>query len=194
MAFSIESFKSDGLLLGGARPSLFRVTITFPPTVMAPRARQSLLINATELPGSIIDEVSVPYFGRIVKYKGDRRFMDWTVTILNDEDFMLRDAFESWQNQMNYLESNIMGEQFAYQQYKQDCVVEQFAKDGVPATAGGDGRTVRSYQMIGAWPSQVSPIALSWGQQNEIETFNVTFAFDWWAPFGSTVSSELQVV
>lgn len=193
-AFSIEAFKGDGLIQGGARPSLFRVTITFPPTVKAPNSRQSLLINATELPVSIVQEVSVPYFGRMVKYKGDRIFQDWTVTVLNDEDFELRDAFESWHNQMNYLESNIMSVAFRENAYKMDCVVEQFAKHGVPGVAGGSGVVLRAYQMVGAWPTQVSPITLSWGNQNEIETFQVTFAFDWWAPLGETVSPQLQVV
>jgi hypothetical protein len=194
MAFSIETFKAHGLMEGGARPSLFRVTVTFPQTVIAPSARQQLLINAAQLPASIVQEVTVPYFGRIVKYKGDRQFQDWSVTILNDEDFQLRDAFESWQNQMNYLESNIMSEPFVNQGYKQDCFVEQFAKDGVPGTAGGDGKVIRAYDMIGAWPTTVSPINLSWGAQNEIETFEVTFAFDWWQPSGPTVSPELAIV
>ena len=194
MAFSIETFKADGLIQGGARPSLFRVIITFPPTVAAPVGRQSFLINATTLPASQVQEVNVPYFGRIVKYKGDRVFQDWTVTVLNDEDFMLRDAFESWQNQMNYLESNIMGEQFVDQGYKQDCFVQQFAKDGIPGIAGGDGRVIREYQMTGAWPTSVGAINLSWDATNQIEQFDVTFAYDWWAPLGPTVSAELTTV
>ena len=194
MAFSIEHFKAQGLILGGARPSLFRVTVTFPQTVAPASTRQQLLINAAQLPSSIVQEVNVPYFGRIVKYKGDRVFQDWTVTVLNDEDFKLRDAFESWGNQMNYLESNIMAEQFVNQGYKQDCLVEQFAKDGVPGTAGQDGKVIRTYNMVGAWPTSVSTINLSWGAQNEIETFEVTFAFDWWEPQGPTVSAELSVV
>lgn len=194
MAFSIEGFKGDGLMQGGARPSLFRVIVTFPQTVAAPIVRHSLLVNAAQLPMSSVREVSIPYFGRIVKYKGDREFQDWTITVLNDEDFKMRDAFESWQNQMNYLESNIMAEQFVDQGYKQTCIVEQFAKDGVPGVAGGDGRVIRAYEMIGAWPTAVNAINLSWGAQNEIETFDVTFAFDWWAPLGPTVSNELTTV
>lgn len=196
MAFNIVDFKARGLTLGGARPSLFQVHCTFPNISqragMEARQGGRFLISATQLPASIVQEVSVPYFGRMVKYKGDRVFQDWTVTVLNDEDFQLRDAFESWTNTMNYLESNIMGEEFIAQGYKQDMFVEQFAKHGQPGGGGAggveEGEVIRAYRMVGAWPTTVAPINLSWGAQNEIETFEVTFAYDYWIPEGPTTT------
>ena len=193
MSFSIVDFKARGLTLGGARPSLFQVRVTFPKNVQGAgvkvREGGRFLCTASQIPASIVQEVNVPYFGRMVKYKGDRQFQDWTVTVLNDEDFQIREAFEAWQNYMNYLESNIMDEDYIAQGYKQDCFVEQFAKDGEPQSGGESGHVVRAYNMIGAWPVQVSPINLSWGAQNEIETFDVTFAYDYWIPEGPTVTT-----
>lgn len=196
MAFSIVDFKARGLALGGARPSLFQVHCTFPNIAqragMEARQGGRFLIQAAQLPQSTVQEVNVAYFGRMVKYKGDRVFQDWTVTVLNDEDFQLRDAFESWQNEMNFLESNIMAEEFIAQGYKQDLFVEQFAKHGQPGIGGAGGveggEVIRAYKMVGAWPTNVSPINLNWGDQNAIETFDVTFAYDYWLPEGPTTT------
>ena len=197
MGFSIVDFKARGLPQGGARPSLFEVQCTFPQFAGAAagdlRQGGRFICNATQLPGWIVEPVRVPYFGRVVKFKGDRQFQDWNVTVLNDEDFGLRDAFESWSNQMNYMESNIMDPAFFGQGYKQDLFVTQFAKDGPPGGGADSGRPLRGYQMIGAWPSQISPIQLSWGAQNEIETFDVTFSYDYFTVEGPTTSPSTQV-
>lgn len=194
MSFNIVDFKARGLSLGGTRPNLFRVLLTFPSSVASTTVadKGAFVCNASQLPPSVVQEVNVLYFGRPVKYKGDRIFQDWTVTVLNDEDFLLRDAFESWQNEMNYLESNIMDEAFVAQGYKQDLFIEQFAKDGQPNPGGGveEGHVIRSYKMVGAWPTTVSPINLSWDAQNQVETFEVTFAYDYWIPEGATVSMQ----
>lgn len=203
MGFSIDSFKSNGLPLGGARPSLFEVQCQFPQSTgsgLSVFGEQGgrFICNATQLPGWIVEPVRVPYFGRVVKFKGDRQFQDWNVTVLNDEDFGLRDAFESWSNHMNYMESNIMDTAFAGQgtvpgaPYKQDLTVTQFAKDGPPGDNAESGRPIRAYQIVGAWPSQISPIQLSWGSQNEIETFDVTFAYDYFTVFGATTTPGTQ--
>jgi len=34
--------------------------------------------------------------------------------------------------------------------------------------------------MIGCWPASVSPIELGWDQNDQIEEFDVTFAYQWW--------------
>jgi len=196
MAFSIEGFKARGLQLGGARPSLFQVRITFPQNLdqsgnMMAQQGGRFLITATQLPAWTIGEVKIPYFGREVKFKGDRTFQDWNVTVLCDEDFGLRDAFESWSNEMNYMESNIMDTDFVAQGYKVDCFIDQFAKDGEPGQGTESGHIIRSYQMIGAWPTTISTINLSWGDMNAIESFDVTFAYDWFQPvYGATVSID----
>ena len=196
MTFSIESFKARGLAQGGARPSLFQVQLSFPQIVggtLGAFQGGRFLITATQLPEWHLGEVRIPYFGRAVKFKGDRVFQDWTVTVLNDEDFVLRDAFEAWSNYMNYQESNIMDPEFWAQGYKQDLLVQQFAKDGPPGTGGENGRVIREYQMIGAWPTVVSPITLDWSATDQIEMFQVTFAYDWFLPFGGEgAPSQMQ--
>jgi hypothetical protein len=45
--------------------------------------------------------VPVQYFGRELKFAGNRTFSDWTITVINDEDFTVRNAFERWMNGLN---------------------------------------------------------------------------------------------
>jgi hypothetical protein len=50
------------------------------------------MIKSAQLPESTIGVVPVFYFGRELKYAGNRTFPDWTVTVINDEDFSIREA------------------------------------------------------------------------------------------------------
>ena len=108
MAFNVNDFKSNGLIEQGARPSLFGVRIPAMPVNTDDSSLQQLefMVTAASLPEFVVDPVGVYYFGRQVKVPGERVFQDWQVTIYNDEDFGLRNMFESWSNKMNSLVSN----------------------------------------------------------------------------------------
>ena len=103
MGFNIDNFKSNGLILGGARPSLFKVIMQFPsaPGIEGDSARASFLIRAAQLPASTVDPIDVPYFGRKIKVAGDRTYPEWTMRIMSDEDFTLRTMFEAWSQMIN---------------------------------------------------------------------------------------------
>ena len=45
-----------------------------------------------------------------------------------------------------------------------------------------DGSILRSYQIIGAFPTVIDAIDLDWDTTNAVETFNVGFAYDYWVP------------
>jgi hypothetical protein len=51
---------------------------------------------------------------------------------------------------------------------------------------GKTGQPIRVYNMIGAFPTSVEAIELNWENQSQIETFQVTFAYDYWLPDGTT--------
>lgn len=177
MAFNINSFKVNGLPWGGARPSLFQVQVTPPPTLpLNPEAFRKLVFTcrAAELPESTISNIEIPYFGRRIKVAGERSFADWSITVMNDEDFSVRSMFEAWQNAINTMQTNIRLPEAAFEQYKAFAVdVTQFAKDG---------EVLRVYQLIGAFPTQLSGVTLNWDSQNAIEEFTVNFAYDYWLP------------
>lgn len=176
MPFNISAFKSNGLVYGGARPSLFNVFMTVPAglgldNVSVDKFR--FVCKTAELPESVISSIEVPYFGRRIKVAGERSFSDWSVSVINDEDFSVRALFEAWSNALNRLVSNVRDPAISAEQYKVDLDIVQYGKDG---------STLRSYQLIGAFPTQISGIALSWESASAIEEFTVNFAYDYWIP------------
>ena len=176
MPFNINGFKHYGLVYGGARPSLFAVQLNIPPNIgLDPQTSTKFrfLCKSAALPESSIASVDIPYFGRKIKIAGDRTFQDWTVTVMNDEDFNVRAMFEAWSNALNRLVSNVRDPGTSRETYKVDLEVFQFGKDG---------ETIRSYVINGAFPTQIGAISLDWDSANQIESFSVNFAYDFWVP------------
>ena len=106
---TLSNFKSV-MKGGGARPNIFEVTIPeFPSYVTKDNETikdVSFLCKGANLPASNIANIDVPFRGRILKVAGDRTFDTWTVTIINDTDFVLRGAFERWMNLINKVSDN----------------------------------------------------------------------------------------
>ncbi len=166
--------------LGGARPTLFNVQLTFPTGVSGAAAGRKFefTCEATELPASSLGMIPVPYFGRIIKYAGDRTFAPWSVTVVNDEDFVVRDALESWSSLMNTRVSNLRDTATSNaNEYKTSAQVTQY---------GRTGEILRKYTMQGLWPRDVESIALAWGEMDQIEKFRTVFEFDWFDIEGPT--------
>jgi hypothetical protein len=177
MPFNINSFKANGLTYGGARPSLFQVVVTPPPAIpVNPIALSKFVFTckAAELPESTISNIEVPYFGRKIKVAGERSYADWSITVMNDEDFSVRSMFEAWMNGINTVQSNIRLPEASAEGYKALAVdVTQFGKDGA---------ILRTCQLVGAFPTQVSGISLGWDTANAVEEFTVNFSYDYWLP------------
>lgn len=174
MAFNINDIRSQ-LTLGGARNSLFQVQFNNPVNSGAD-VKQTFMCRTAQIPDSTLGVIEVPYFGRRMKLAGDRTFGDWTVTVINDEDFLVRNALEEWSNALNSLQGNVrtLGSASPLL-YKTTAEVTQFSKTGVP---------IRVYKFNGMFPSVISPIDLDWGATDQIEEFQVTFQYDWWEVSG----------
>lgn len=206
MGFDVSNFRSNGPRFGLARPTLFKVELQFPQIIDDTEQLKrdgSFLCQAAQLPASIVDAVEVGYFGRKIKLQGDRVFQDWTVTIMNDEDFKLRDAFEAWHNAINGIIRNTLDPAAASivpgggglgGSYKVDAHVTQFAKTGPGESdsSGGEARgAIKSYKFDGLFPTSVDAIQVDWNATNQYETFDVTFAYDWWEPQRNSAGSSI---
>lgn len=198
MTFSINEFKAKGLIYGGARPSLFRVEMPLIPNSTGGTNNITDVISftakAASLPPSLIDYIDVPYMSRKIKVSGDRTFPDWVITVMNDEDFPVRGPLEEWHQAINARERNRMfGAGLSpISMYKRDLVVHQYSKTGnnadgntsnIRASNGSDDASpIRSYTLVGAFPTSIDGISLDWDTVNQIEQFDVTFAYDYWEP------------
>ena len=104
---NINDFKTK-LAGGGARANQFKVTMPFPgyASVGGEIEELAFLCRATSIPSMEIANINVPFRGRAIKIAGDRTIPSWSVTVYNDTNFKLRDAFERWQNGINNMSDN----------------------------------------------------------------------------------------
>ena len=129
-------------------------------------------IRASSLPGDNMSSIDVPYFGRTIKIAGTRTFPDWSFTIINDENFTARRNLEIWLNAINGHVTNLRAPNaVAASSYQADGFITQYGKAGV---------MIKRYQIVGAFPTDVAAIDLDWASGDQIEEYNVTFAYQWW--------------
>ena len=65
------------------------------------------MVKAAEIPAANIGNIPVPFRGRVLPVAGDRTFDPWTVTVINDAQFNIRDAMEQWSNLINDLQFDV---------------------------------------------------------------------------------------
>ena len=94
------------------------------------------------------------------------------MTVINDEDFLIRNAMEEWMNQINSHLGNIRGFGSAADlSYKSSAQVTQFSKTGVP---------IREYTFNGIFPVNITEMEVDWNATDVLQEFQVTFQYDWW--------------
>lgn len=166
----IDDFRAT-LVGGGARPSQFMVTLNFPSFVGGTQATQKgiFLVKAASLPASVITPIDVPFRGRIAKVAGERQFQNWNVTVLNDNDMVIRNTLEVWSSSI--LEHAHTNGIVRPQQYTTDMFVSQLDRND---------NIVKTYKFHNCFPQVVSEIGLDFGNTNSIEEFQVEFSVDYW--------------
>jgi hypothetical protein len=166
---NISDFKAK-LAGGGARANQFKVTMPFPGYAQVGGEIEDLafLCTSAEIPAMSIGKVDVAFRGRVIKVAGDRTFAAWTINVLNDTNFKLRNAFERWQNGINNMTDN---EGLSNPvDYQVDVFVDQLDRNG---------NTLKSYTLRSAFPTTVGAIPLDYGTNDEIEDFDVTFEYQY---------------
>ena len=170
---NIDDFKAN-LIGGGARANQFRVTITPPPGIAIGLdvRRASFLVTASNLPGSTLGEIAVPFRGRNIYVAGDRPAPEaWSTTFYNDTDFMIRNAMERWHNGINDFANNTGVVNSA--DFQTDLFVEQLDRDET---------ILKTYIFRSAFPLTIAAIELSTAEATEIETFEVTWRYQHFEP------------
>lgn len=182
---------------GGARSNLFECEMTFPDF-----ARRNddddgganqleidfrFLVKAAQLPGSTINTIPVPFRGRTLKIAGDRTYDPWTITVLNDTNFRLRNAFERWSDAINNNQDN--SGLITPSTYQKDIIVRQLSRgtktegnttESLSTKSDRPIDVLKTYVLYGCYPSSIDPIPLSYDSSDSIEEYNVTFEVQWW--------------
>lgn len=172
---TINEFKAN-MVGGGARPNQFVVRLNFPQRIANATtgiaSRQSeFLCRAASLPPAILQDIVVGFRGRPVHFAGERDFQPWTISVLNDTNFNMRDALEYWSDRIvNFDRTNGL---LSPQDYMTDLEVTQLDRDDNP---------LKTYVFYDAWPTTVGEIQLSFDQNNQIEEFPVQFSYNYYLP------------
>ena len=197
---SITNFR-DRLVGGGARPNMFEVNITLPDQI-APSGDISqdmrFLVKAAEIPAANIGNIPVPFRGRVLPVAGDRTFDPWTVTVINDAQFNIRDAMEQWSNLINDLQFDVGDINPADYQTKAEVFQLSRQDTGTGAGSASKGsriiQTLRTYNFEGIYPNAVSSIPLDYGATDQIEEFQVTFNYLFWTSDLPGVAGGLESI
>lgn len=182
MPFQLNEFR-NALQHGGARPSQFDMDIVWPSGLQASvaRAKFPFMCQIAEIPAATVGVVTVPYFGRRLYYAGDREFEPLTVTIINDEDFVIRHALEEWMRAItahSFTTSEFTGSIASSRggafSYATRAQVRQLSRN-----SNGTGPQQR-YVFEGLFPINVGAIPLDWSKYDAIEDFTCQFRYQWW--------------
>jgi len=168
---SVDQFKAR-LAGGGARGNLFQVTLANPRGGLGVNLDvdfASFMCEAAQLPASTVGTITIPFRGRQMKVAGDRTFDVWTVTVINDTGFKIRNEMEKWMNAIaNHADAGgIQNPEL----YFTDLKVDQFDRDN---------SVIKTYTFKDAWPSEISAIDVSYGDTDTIERFTVTWQYQYW--------------
>ena len=192
-AKSIDQFR--GKFAEMARPNLFQVSIYLPKTQLTPlqpvndalvtstqdnegQGTTSLdeltqfMVKAASFPASTIGVVEVPFRGRQLKIAGDRTYEPWSVTVLNDEGFTIRQQMETWAQTIQEYKINGSSAQ-STGEYMGRAIVDQLSRDG---------EVIKQATLEGIWPSNISALDLDWGSNDTPEEYTVEFQVQYWLP------------
>ena len=196
MAFTVSEFKSNlATGGGGARPALYEVSINNSHDTdlsfgVSASKVDGLLVKAASIPPANIAPLAVNYAGRAYKWTGFRTFDNWTVTVLNDEDFAIREKMMEWMRiisgqldgtrDTNYGSPVTTGTTPGY--YEGNATVKQL---------GTDGAVKQVYKFFNLWPTELAEIAVDWSS-DMIQEYTIGFAYDYWGH--GALTSEIDVV
>jgi hypothetical protein len=196
---TLSDFKSK-LVGGGARPNLFECEISFPAGLSGVTVDEdySFMIKAASLPASNINVIDIPFRGRNLKIAGDRTFDPWTITVINDTNFKIRNAFEKWMNYMNRHDDN--AGVITPAAYQVNMMVHQMGRglagqasdSGAAPTTGSQIPILKSYRFYGVFPTSISAIELSYDSADSIEEFTVDLQVQWYDALDATGASILE--
>jgi hypothetical protein len=170
MAILIDNFKAN-LTGGGARSNQFEVVMNFPAGTQSSGVQEEFryLCKATSLPATSVGVAEVMYRGRKLNLAGDRTFEDWTTTIYNDADFNIRNSIEIWAQLPDQLGRSGQNHELPTS-YQSSATVYQLDRTG---------KKIRAYTFHGLWPSEVASIELDWETNDAVETFDVTWKYNY---------------
>ncbi len=159
---TIDSFVNNFDI--GARANMYKVFID------GLDQKLEFTCKAAQLPGRTINPIEVKYLANTIKLGGDSIFDDWTVTILADEDFGVRNAIIEWQEQIKAAK-DATGQSTL--NYMRTAEIVHLKRDG------GENSDAR-FKFFNLWPTVLDPVELSFDSADTIAEYGCTFSVGYW--------------
>ena len=176
MAFTVTNFKSNmAAQSGGARPSLYQIDINGKNRTTSFTDNENLLVKAAAIPAANIAPLAVNYAGRAYKWNGFRTFDNWTVTVINDEDFRARNRMMQWMRLIGgkfdgQRDSGFGDQLLGKNWFDGDATVKQLSTSG---------KVLQTYKFQYLWPTEIAEIPVDWAS-DAIQEYTISFCYDYW--------------
>lgn len=172
----MSAFHSIGTFInafnGGTRPNRFLVTGSAP-GIGALSGQSGVHAMATSLPESTVGTIPIPFRGRIYKFPGDRDYLPWQVTFLDDVgENGVYSAWHEWSKQFNDHETNLAASRTHLSRYSTDLTVQMLDHNS--------DVVLRTFILHHAWPMQVGPLELNMANTNQVSTFTCQIAYSYY--------------
>ena len=142
----------------------------------------ALFCNVSAIPALTVTPIERVYFGRTVKIPGDMVFADLTTSFINPEDYGVRNAVEDWMNRINDHSANLSEHLNSSGDWQGTGLLTQYSKDG---------SSLMVYTFVGLWPQTIAEIALSYDTVSDIETFDVTWSYNYYTTKKGSASTAI---
>jgi len=173
---NIKNFQS-ALTQGGVRTNLFIVEGKIGANTSN---KTRFLVKAAALPPSTLGTIAIPYRGRQIKIPGDRTFDTWTLSVLMDGDYELRNKFEAWQQLINGNEDNVPDVSGGFFTSAGSGFNTDVFCEWKISSLNRQGNALKTYSMVGAFPTDISSVELSNDSTDTIGEFTVTMQYQYW--------------
>lgn len=171
MSFKIDEFRSS-MRYGGLRANLFDVVVTNP-TISFADGVLPFRCKAASEPESTLNTKNLFYKGRPIKLPGARTYESWDTTIIEDEDYVVREALETWNSYINSHEGN--------NNRLPTTETTLYKSIGDVKMYDQNNNLLRTIQLVGIWPATIGKIMRTW-DGDEIVTYDVRWEYDYWRP------------
>lgn len=155
------------------RPNRFLVYIE-PPKSMSDFGLSSndikFYVQSATIPDRSFTEVEIKYFGMTYKIPGNETNTDLTITLINDNEWDIRNFFERWLNLISDRDNS-----------KKEYTKDLFKNASVTVhQLGYTGEVLSKYKFFHVFPKSVSEIELNMETNDSHETMQVVFCYSYW--------------
>jgi len=198
--FNVNQFLAQTKLSGFSKPSYFEIYLTAPSLVdsIENKLLSRLYCKAGSIPGISMNYTEIPHKGMYVTVPTTRSYSEWTCTIVNDTNYLLRTNLVKWCDEISGnkglpLKSGISigslltlgggtSEKVDLSRILKDIWIVHYSNYKIP-------RPTAIYKLIDAFPSELGNIELDWGTNDSTEDYNVTFRFQYIERVDLTISN-----